>query len=168
MVLIGLIILSLMSNDPSKRYQKQIDKQIKKVLSLESGYNVDSIEATDLQVVKSYGKDIAYLLVTEVAACHLGGCVSPLQLETMKNSGLGSEYFDALILIDLDHRILKIKILDYFSDYGYEINSKRYLKRFEGKQVCEFSAKTDGIDAISGATISSMALESVIGNLCQI
>ncbi len=164
MVLILLFILSLISNDPSKRYQKQIDKQIKKVLDLDS-YSIDTID--DLHIIKTSDDEVAYLLVTEVAACQLGGCVSQLQKEEMKNDGLGSEYFDAMILLDMEKKILKVKILDYFSDYGYEINSKRYLKRFEGKQVCEFSQNLDGIDAISGATISSMALEYVIGGLCD-
>lgn len=149
------------------QYDKQVNKTIKKTFKQEHD---------DLQMIKkgyyeilSQETSLGYLLLDEVAACHLGGCPSSVGVDLAQNNSaaLGSEYFDVLVLLDQDKTILKIKILNYFSDYGYEVTSKKYLEKFEGKSVCDFSSATDGVDAISGATISSMALEGFLGIYCK-
>lgn len=105
----------------------------------------------------------SYILISQVAACSLGGCSTLDE----KSKTLSSEYFDLLVILDKDKNIQHLKILDYFSDYGYEVTSKRYLKKFKKKNVCNFQQETDGIDAISGATISCHALEYTLAQLCQ-
>ena len=146
-----------------EQYQKQIQKEVSKTLDLKDlhYFNVD-FEFGDLKQVISNTEVVAFVLVSEVASCHLGGCAA-----ISDNINGESEYFDMLVIMDTNRSILKIKILDYFSDYGYEITSKKYLKKFEGKKVCDFSTKIDGIDGISGATISSYALENCLDLLCQ-
>ncbi|MBT8233664.1 MAG: FMN-binding protein [Bacteroidia bacterium] len=104
-----------------------------------------------------------HILIAEVAACNLGGCSSFENVKKDKNS----EYFDLLLILNKEEEIVTIKILDYFSDYGYEITSKNYLKKYLGKQPCDFKNEIDGIDAISGATISSYALEGMISTMCE-
>ena len=167
MVLISIFILFFTIGDPPLRYQKQVEKTLRKELKLEQEYELKEEKDSNYCSIWEGAELMGYIKVTEVAACHLGGCVSAYDKKVQENEGLGSEYFDALILLDTENKILKIKILDYFSDYGYEVNSKRYLKRFEGKHVCDFAAGSDGIDGISGATISSMALEGVLALMCD-
>ncbi len=166
MVLILILMLQLVcTTDPSQQYEKVMHRTIKKSLGIDGGYSLEHDGRIDCYRIVSYGNLRGRIMVSSVAACHIGGCVAPSE---HNNSGaLASEYFDALILLDANDRIRKIKILDYFSDYGYEVNSGRYLKKFENKHVCDFAAGQDGIDAISGATISSMALEGIISQLCD-
>jgi len=167
MVLIFIFILSFFVSDPPHRYEKQIEKTIKKELKLDQEFNLRLESDSTFYSIWEDTVLKGYIKVTEVAACHLGGCVSAFDIKARENEGLGSEYFDALFLLDVEMTIVKIKILDYFSDYGYEVNSRRYLKKFEGKNVCDFAAGKDGIDGISGATISSMALEGVLALMCE-
>lgn len=145
------------------KYQKPASKEIKKKLSLNT-YEFDRLNFDDgeLYAIQVDNKTVAYILLSEVAACNIGGCPSYKAVE----QDASSEYFDLMTIIDTDSKIISIKILDYFSDYGYEITSKKYLRKFRGYKVCTISDEKDGIDAISGATISSYALEAKLGQLC--
>ena len=63
------------------------------------------------------------------------------------------------------YKILKVKVLDYQSEYGYEICAKNWLKQFIGKKGCEVNYGND-IDAISGATVSGNAIVTDVQMLC--
>ncbi len=169
MVLIMLLFISgfTQQSDILEQYDKQVKKTIKKVYKQEH-HELKKIEQGFYEIITKESS-LGYILLDEVAACHLGGCPSSVGLDLAKETSSiqGSEYFDVLVLLDKDKTILKIKILNYFSDYGYEVTSKKYLEKFQGKSICEFSSSTDGVDAISGATISSMALEGFLGLHCN-
>lgn len=164
MVLI-LLLASIFISPQSllDKYEKPATKEIKKKLSLNT-YEFERLdfEEGELYTINSDNKVVAYILLSEVAACNLGGC--PIYKAVEQDAS--SEYFDLMTIIDTDSKILSIKILDYFSDYGYEITSKKYLRKFKGYKVCTISEEKDDVDAISGATISSYALEAKLGQLC--
>jgi len=173
MVLIFIICLlgAVQSIDPPliSKYSKEVRKAIKKEFGL-TDYQLVPESNSKLTSLKNGESLTGYLFVSEVAACHLGGCVPNYDAssELIDNEvSLGSEYFDVLVVLTPEKEIKKIKILNYFSDYGYEVTSKNYLKKFQGKTVCDFYSGSDEIDAISGATISSMALEGILGELCE-
>jgi len=164
MVLILSFLLSFFSSDLLlDKYTKTVKKQIKKNLSLQS-YHLDEMEfeAGELYCIKENDIVMGYLMISEVAACNLGGCPTYKAVE----QDVSSEYFDMMAILDTESKIVSLKILDYFSDYGYEITSRKYLKKFRGYKVCTISKEKDKVDAISGATISSYALEGMLGQLC--
>ena len=168
MVLIVVAYIILLFNPDHSlldRYEKQSHNSINKHLSIDS-YQLErqDFSSGELYQIQFDNQTKAYLLLAEVAACNLGGCH-----RFEKSSKNGSfEYFDLMVITDESKNILSVEILDYFSEYGYQITSKKYLKKFINKNVCAFSHELDGIDAISGATISSYALEDMLGLLCSV
>lgn len=161
-----ILLLSILFPADSllNRYQNSAQKAVKKSLSVDD-YSLIQKEfhGGELYTIQSKDQAIGYLLLSEVAACNLGGCPSYKTVE----QDVSSEYFDLMTVLDKDSKILSIKILDYFSDYGYEITSKKYLKKFYGYTACDINQDKDEVDAISGATISSYALEGKLGQLCK-
>ncbi len=161
-----LFILNLSFHDGSmiEIYKKQSKKVIAKHLHLDEYETVkQDFNAGELYAIKHANETQAYLLLSEVAACNLGGC-HKFEKNDDHNS---SEFFDLLVLLDEDLVIKHLNVLEYFSDYGYEITSSNYLKQFIGKNVCSFTQDTDDVDIISGATISSYALEATLGQVCS-
>ena len=144
-------------------YQKKINASLKSVFE-RSEYDFKDVAYDDgeLKEVLYQGEPLGLLLVAEVPTCNLGGC----QIKTYDDK-INYESFDLLVILDHSDNILLIKTLDYYSDFGYEITSKKYLKKFVGKSTCAFSKKVDGIDAISGATVSCFALENALSVLCE-
>jgi len=168
MVLALIISLFFFQSAPidglTQRYQKEITRSIKKSFEMDSPYlSKINYSNGELHAIKDESGTNGFVLVSEVAACNLGGCSA---FDKIKSQG-AREYFDLLLITDTEGQIKVIKILDYFSDYGYEITSKKYLKKFVGKNTCDFALKTDDVDAISGATISSYALEGVLELFCS-
>lgn len=68
----------------------------------------------------------------------------------------------------MELRILNIKVLNYFSDYGYEMTSNRYLKQYRTKKLCQFAENPALVDGISGATISCIALVMSLEEFCDL
>lgn len=68
------------------------------------------------------------------------------------------DYFDYMIVFNLDLSIKNIQILAYREEYGGEIGSKRWLKQFEGKKSADEMKFGDDIQGISGATISATSI----------
>lgn len=160
-----LILFILLSSSTSlfETYHKEINSTIKGLFKGEQiDYQDKPYPFGEIREILIGGQNAGYLLISEVATCNLGGC----QIKG-SNENLDSESFDMLVVISPNNEVLSIKILDYFSDYGYEITARKYLKKFIGKNICDFSKKVDGIDGISGATISCNALENSLSLLCE-
>ncbi len=164
MVLIYIYFaLFLPVTDLFTAYEKEIDATLRKL------YTFDKIEYRDISYSLGEYKEIiientlsGYLFIAEIETCNLGGC----QIKDL-SINVDTESFDMLVVLNPSKEIRSIKILDYYSDYGYEITSRKYLKKFIGKPICDFSRKIDGIDAISGATISCTSLENSLSFLCE-
>ena len=149
---------------------EQHAKKIKKELSSE--YSIDDLVSTE-EINRPFAYWETYqvenktheskIIIASIFTCNLGGCTAE---QAYKKSKTNQEYFDILLELE-DEKITRLKVLQYFSDYGYEISSKNYLKKYIGKSVCEFANSTAGIDAFSGATISCDALQNYLGILCS-
>lgn len=74
------------------------------------------------------------------------------QAPSMKN------IFDYTLLLDEDWTILKAKVLIYREQHGRQIGAARWLKQFEGYSVRNYSQLPEGVDGISGATISTTSM----------
>ena len=152
------------------KYEVKLKKEILKIFKDKTNddFTVENLkfESKFLEVysISSPENPEGFLFVKEVKACSLNGCVS---IEVI-NDNIASEYFDISVITDKDLNIQSVKVLDYFSDYGYEISSRRYLKQFSQKNLCEISAETPQVDGISGATISYNALINSIEEFCTI
>ena len=151
-------------------YESMIQKTFKKKLKckkFEYQYlKVIDDPSTILESYKILGEDGAsYLLYCgSIMTCDLGGCTASKFIERGDES---KEYFDVLVITDENQNILHIKVLNYFSDYGYEITSKSYLKKYKSRNVCDFNTDIKGVDSMSGATISCNALNTAIEQICS-
>jgi len=173
---ISILIVLLMSSDNSiegpllTNYKSKIKKELNAIkdnndiqityenLNLDY-HNIEAYTLNDDQEQLS-----GYLFIKEVKACSLNGCIA----KTSNLDDIGSEYYDIAVLAD-KHKVIKsVKVLDYFSDYGYQITSKKYLKKYRGKNLCDFQTSNSVIDGISGATISYNALISSLGEFCEL
>jgi len=75
--------------------------------------------------------------------------------------------FDFYILYSSDKEILKVEVLNYREDHGFEICNKRWLEQFIGLgNQSEFDFK-NRVDGISGATISVNSLKDEVFFLTQ-
>ena len=70
------------------------------------------------------------------------------------------EDFHYMCILDEQKRISLVRILIYRENYGGEIGSHRWLRQFIGQTRPKFM-----IDAISGATISVISIQTSINNL---
>jgi len=145
------------------------EKKITRELSVE---NVDQQLVLSNKVNRAYAYWEEYqignqsdkqIIVASIFTCNLGGCTAEQAYQKSKTS---QEYFDILLEFT-DEKISRLKVLQYFSDYGYEVVSKNYLKKYLGKTACEFSNFNLEVDGISGATISVDALQTFLGELCS-
>lgn len=164
----GLSIFSEISLLTS--YQNQIDKQIIKLELVASKNTISYHNRTSDDIlfefyeIKSDEDLVGYLFLKEVLACNLNGCSSGI--DENNELGTGKERFDLSVVTDTDFNIRNIKVLDYFSDYGYEICGKSYLKQYTNQSICFLSDEQNQIDGISGATISITVLQSSLLEFC--
>jgi hypothetical protein len=102
------------------------------------------------------------MIINRVNACMEGGCTNPSQDVYAR-----FDYFYYLAIYDLNHRIVRLRILDYQSQHGYEIAALMWLKQFTGSSGCDLKYEQE-IDAIAGATISAKALVDEINENCRL
>ncbi len=145
-------------------YTKQVTKVVDRVFDTKNVVFIPVGFDQPLTEVYRIEKDsvmIGSVFLKSVQSCNIGGCTAP-----EKNTSGSREFFDLLIVSDLDDSIKAMRVLNYFSDYGYEISSKKYLRKYIGRSPCDFINRDATVDAISGATISSSALINAINDLC--
>ena len=153
------------------KYESKISKVLKKKMKIRD-YSIEQTAVIDgpASFLEAYiitdDKSNTELLLFcgTIVTCDLGGCTAS---KYMKSDQEGKEYFDILIIADKEREIKQIKVLNYFSDYGYEIASRSYLKRYYKHNICDFSMDKQTVDAISGATISSNAINDAMVLLCS-
>jgi hypothetical protein len=96
-----------------------------------------------------------YIHLGRVKTCRAGGCSIP---GNSVSGDFDGEYFDYFILYTADLTVESVKVYNYQASYGHEISARGWLKQFEG-----FTGKSNlevgkNIDAISGATVSVIAI----------
>ena len=157
-ILIGISFFSfsVFSFNYLKVYEKKINKELKKIFETDdiSIEYVNSVELSELgqynrfYKLNSGDKLVGYANINKVNACREGGC----QIFNPLSQGR-YDHFYYMAVFDTDFTIIKVSVLDYQSDYGYEICSRNWLKQFIGKKDQAFEYNKN-VDAISGATVS--------------
>jgi len=173
-LLISVILLSGFNffapnqNEVLKKYDKKVNKMIKKVwkeqaITLEESFLSDAPEGIPNRAIfslKDGNSKVGTLVINNARGCKINGCKS--------TSGGDAKYenFWYAIIFDNDLKIKKVRVIDYSSDYGYEICSKNWLKQFNGFTGCDLKYGGREIDSISGATVSGESIVNDISNLC--
>ena len=75
--------------------------------------------------------------------------------------------FDYYILFDNKAEILKVEILHYRENWGAEICSPKWLKQFIGIDTENSQAYNNGVDGISGATLSVNSFKYDLLKTCK-
>ena len=140
LLVVAALILSF------KPYNWKDDKKSRDKIhqSITTLFNRDTFILEDISIpfysIFDEGKVIGYL------------CVSSAQSK--------NQTFDYYIIYNLDSEILKVEILNYREDHGFEICNKRWLKQFIGFSTNSYFDFNSKIDGISGATISVNSLKT--------
>jgi len=165
--LIGLIMLSAslefsmpLPNHLLNKMNKSAIKLWGKEVSFTQEISIDHMNP-DHHVFEASlgGSAIGYAIISRALGCKIGGC-SP------KNSEESNfEDFYYLTLVNRNHKIIQVKVLEYTSDHGYEIANKGWLKQF---QQGNYFKVGQNIDAISGATISVNSITQGVNSQLEI
>ncbi len=137
------------------------DKEVTKSLFLIPPH-LKQGEDSEIYRLNSEDELLGYLVLNKAYSCKVGGCSAWSPVADQSNY----EPFYYVIIIDPDLTIKKIKIIEYYSEYGYEITSKRWLSQFIGKTGCNLGYEKE-IDGISGATISVKSMIYDVNSTCQ-
>lgn len=145
---------------------KSIDREISKSLKTED-YRLQDFNSTSIETYDSTNNEhyytvylrsapVGYLYIGRVNCCRSGGCSSVVA----EHEAAVFEYFDYLILYDLNTAIRSVRIFNYQASYGHEISSSNWLKQFVGYTYGESASPGDTIDGITGATVSVVSIVS--------
>lgn len=164
-ILIGILTIfsSYSSSDKSKR---RINKEIKRVFGdievLIIPVEINGlVEYPNKEFYKlKVGENLSgYLAVIKANGCRVGGCKAPVV-------GSVDEYeqFSFIVIFDNLKQIKKVSVIDYNSEYGYEITSRGWLKQFIKTHDLPY-VYGENIDAISGATKSGKSIINEINEV---
>jgi hypothetical protein len=145
---------------------KSIDREIRKSFQTEE-FRLHYLNPADTALYDSTGYEhyyiiyissapIGYLYIGRVNCCRAGGCSSLPD----EHEATVFEYFDYLILYDLNSTIRSVRIINYQASYGHEISSSSWLKQFVGYTYGKGLSPGDTIDGITGATVSVVSIVS--------
>ncbi len=159
-LLAGLLCTSWIETDA--RLLKKMDKQISSVFKINTlvkqEINIQTEENTpnNRTLYRLLFNDtiVGYALLNRSYGCRVGGC-AVYSSTTDKEGNYDPFYYS--ILTDQHLQIKNVQVLEYFSEYGYEITNKNWLAQFVGTTGRGLVYGKD-VDAISGATISVKAL----------
>ena len=169
-----LILGNVMAQERTNKINKKINKNITKLwpdrtikevkIATDKSYELELFfEDNQVNELVENGKTVGYMLFRRGYGCQIGGCGSGAYADGATCSADGGTYetFDYVVFFDTDLTVLKMNVVDYPGDYGYEICGKNWLKQFIGYQGKKLQYKSD-IDGISGATISASSITSDI------
>ena len=141
---------------------KQMEKKVKKFYKTHSP-SLHSPEHWDIStagvgyripILNENDSTLGYLHYRKAAACNFGGCVDTA---CDKGSVGFKEYIFYYAIMGLDSNIQRLGILEYESNYGYEISSQAWLKQFYNHKTGQFKLGKN-VDGITGATVSVNAM----------
>lgn len=152
-ILFSLIVLTASSYPDD--FEKKLNKAIRKIWKTKTfdKKKVSVPDSVNIELYSIYKKShlLGYFSINKVP-CRLE------DYEHSKNINLDNyDNFWCLSIFDTNLEIKKIQILEYNSEYGFEICSKSWLKQFSGKYPSEV-IYSKNIDAVSGATMSGNAI----------
>lgn len=150
---IGVSFTSMAVELP-KSIQKKIDKEMKKVFSLEE-FNLCEMENLNFDTLSC--EAIKNVRVSSVK------CTDQLKGFACFASSKGkNDFFDYMVVFNKQLEIQKVVVLMYRSSYGGEITARSWLKQFIGKVSGEEMEFGRDIDGISGATLSAPSISEGI------
>lgn len=155
-----LLSLTLVSFSLPKKLEKKVHKEIKNTFEVES-FNLEAVVISE---------EINSLLQQRIGKENLFKINANNELlgyAYVSKAPSKTDEFDYLILLDKDLIVTKTKILIYREDYGGEIGSRRWLKQFIGKKSSDRLIYEKDIVAISGATISALAMTNAMNVFLQ-
>ena len=167
---ISLSFISIKSKQDqlSKKALERMDKALSKIwkghqFSKEEVQIPDSIDKelefhsqkNAIYVINNSMNMLGLTYIGRVNSCRIGGCASPYSDEKPTDH----EHFDYMIVFEPQSlEIIKIEVLEYQATYGFEICSPGWLKQFVGYNGIKPLDYGDEIQALSGATISGIAI----------
>jgi len=162
----AVIILPCFAQNFPKNWENKMEKAIVKQFSAtvaKQEIKDDYINSKNKHLYKLVSGDTTkgYLYVSKTQACHIGGCGNN---STNISSQSIYEYFTYFVITDINTKILHIEMLEYAAERGFEICNKRWLSKFVGHEPKNLSYGRN-IDAISGATISGLAITGDVTNI---
>ena len=113
--------------------------------------------------VNSKGEEKGFVYVGRVMSCSSKGC----DLGDGEVKDASSEYFDYVMAIDNNHKVLRVKIFNYNATHGHAVCARWWLKQFNGYDGSKDLEVGKNIDAVSGATKSSNALTKNIQKIIK-
>jgi Na+-translocating ferredoxin:NAD+ oxidoreductase RnfG subunit len=158
-----------------KYLDKKIDKLVKKVFKKEDSLSLKPfnlpVEFRDQSHIELFTitKDSTkrgFVAVTLANGCEEGGCSAADLGEDNEFTDKYEQYYFATVF-DVKGKILRVKVIEYDSDYGYEIMSRGWLKQFTSSKNDEFIYGKN-IDAIAGATVTGESIVSEVNILRMI
>jgi Na+-translocating ferredoxin:NAD+ oxidoreductase RnfG subunit len=154
-LIVFLITTQLSAFQLPKRMLKKVQKELVKTYDNKELKLVEIVvaDAVNTQLGKSIAAATLYQIVDAkkvIGFAYVGTAPSK------------TDHFEYLIILDKELIIKKSKVLVYREDYGGEIGSRRWLKQFIGKSSKDQLKYRRDIMAISGATISAVAMTQAI------
>lgn len=119
-------------------------------------------EETEIYKLVDNNRLLGYMVLNKAFSCRVGGCAA-------WSPGADESNYDPfyyVVIVGPSLTIDTIKILEYYSEYGYEITNKHWLAQFSGKTGCNLTYQRD-IDGISGATISAKSMIRDMHDTCK-
>ncbi|NOZ46309.1 MAG: FMN-binding protein [Chlorobi bacterium] len=135
-------------------------------LTIYENYSTQNF-AMNIYKLKHNSNVNGYLIISSASGCRNGGCKAPDELSHSgknKQDFLLSDNFSFALFFNTNFEIINVTILDYESEYGYEICSKNWLKQFVQIKNENYTYGNN-IQAISGATVSAKSITNAISEL---
>lgn len=151
---IAIFHTSLSVPDLYSIYDRKLTKETAKLFGTEADLStvMEDINGEAYREITKDGKCNAVAYIRRAKGCKIGGCNIHGASDTE-----AYEHFDYMLIIDSSYRVVKVKVLDYRPEQGYEICGNGWLKQFRTKSSKEIQYGQT-IDAISGATTSAMSI----------
>ena len=148
-----------------KKTKKQIEKQFKEDVHLQVFTPVataeESTNSSFYHLKNKAEEEIGIAVITYANGCLVGGC----SIENKNQSRY--EKFYILSLYNANKDLIKLHVLEYPGEHGYEITTKWWLKQFVGKSNIKYKYRQN-IDALSGATVSSQTVVNEVNHINSI
>ena len=145
--------------------EKQIKKEFKegtKLLPFNPGdLRAENLNSTFYFIENDSRQLKGIAVITHANGCVIGGC-------SINNTAENRyEQFYILSVYDRQNKLIRLNVLDYPGEHGYEITTKWWLKQFFG----DISVKHKygkNIDALGGATISARSVVDEVNGINSI
>jgi len=151
---------------------KNINKLVSKVFKKEESLSIKPLELPiefittshiELFTIEKDSVKRGYLAVTLANGSHEGGCSANTFDDEDEFADKYEQYYFAAVF-NTKGEIIKVKVIEYDSEYGYEIMSRGWLKQFVKKQKGGFEYDKN-IDAIAEATVSGESMVAEVNFL---